>query len=356
MTEIFWLQSIFSITILLLEIPSGYFADKFGRKISIILGPIFIFLGFLFYGFWWTFWQFAFINILLWIGTSFISGADSALLYDTLIELKREKEYQKIEGFYFAITGYSEATAAVIGWFLASIYMQELFFAQAAILFFLIPLAFTIKEPKIKKEQIHKKTAGIHTIVKFALNDHKEIKWLIFYAGFLWTSILVTSYFSQPFWQHIGIPISLFWVLWAGLSAVCGIFAHFAPKFEKYVGRKNALILLIIFPFLGYLGLGIFQNYIWSTIFLLFFMFSFAISIPVIRDYINHLTTSNIRATVLSIQSMVEKLIFATVGPFIGWSLDAFSFREAFFISGSFFLITGIICLLFLQKHKVLAK
>ena len=354
MTEVFWLQSIFSFAILLFEVPSGYFADRFGRKNSIILGPIFIFFGFLLYGFGETFWHFAFINFLIGIGTSFISGADSALLYETLIELKREKEYQKIESSYFAITGYSEAMAAIIGGFLASIYMQELFFVQAGILFFLIPLAFILKEPKIQKEQIHEKATGIHKVVKFALNDHKEIKWLIFYAAFLGTSIWATAWFSQPFWQHIGVPIALFGVLWASLSGVCGIFAPFAPKFEKYMGRKNALISLILFPFLGYLGLGVFQNSIWAIVFFFFFMFAFAISIPIIKDYINRLTASNIRATVLSIQSMMEKLLFAIIGPFIGWGLDAFSFREAFFISAFFFLGAGIICLLFLQKHKVL--
>jgi MFS family permease len=107
---------------------------------------------------------------------------------------------------------------------------------------------------------------------------------------------------------------------------------------------------------LGYLGLGIFQNYIWAILFFLFFQFAFAVSTPVIKDYINRLTASNIRATVLSVQSMVQRLIFAIVGPFLGWSLDAFSFREAFFISAFFFFGAGIICILFLQKHKVLVK
>lgn len=354
LTEVFWLQSIFSFTILLFEVPSGYFADRFDRKIFIILGSVFIFLGYLLYGFGETFWYFAFVNVLLGIGASFISGADSALLYDTLIELKREKEYQKIESSYFAIRGYSEVVAAISGGFLASVYMHESFFIQAGILFFLIPFAFTLKEPKIQKEQIHEKVTGIHKVVKFALNDHKEIKWLIFYAGFLGTSVWATAWFSQPFWQHIGVPIALFGVLWASLSGACGIFAPFAPKFEKYLGRKNALISLIIFPFLGYLGLGIFQDCIWAIIFFFPFMFAFAVSIPIIKNYINRLTVSSIRATVLSVQSMIEKLIFAIVGPFIGWSLDAFTFREAFFISGFFFFGAGIICLLFLQKHKVL--
>ena len=58
MTEVFWLQSIFAVAVLFSEVPSGYFADTFGRKNSIIWGSILIFLGFLLYGFGETFWQF----------------------------------------------------------------------------------------------------------------------------------------------------------------------------------------------------------------------------------------------------------------------------------------------------------
>ena len=40
-------------------------------------------------------------EILLGIGGSLISGTDSAMLYDTLIELNDSNEYSKIEGKSF---------------------------------------------------------------------------------------------------------------------------------------------------------------------------------------------------------------------------------------------------------------
>lgn len=356
MTEVFWLQSIFAVAVLFSEVPSGYFADTFGRKNSIIWGSILIFLGFLLYGFGETFWQFAAIEILLGIGFSFISGADSALLYDTLLELRREEEYQKIESTYFSISGYSISLAAILGGFFASQHMQELFFVQAGVLFFLIPFSCFLEEPHVHQKQVHEKKVAISTVLKLALHEHKEIKWLIFYAGFLGSSTLASVWFAQPFWEHVGVPITLFGVLWAVLSALRGVFTHFTSRFEKHIGKKNALISLIFFPFLGYLGLGIFQNFIWAIVFFLFFQFSFAISTPIIKTYINTLVASNIRATVLSVQSMIQRLIFAITGPFLGWSLDILSFREAFLISGFFFFVAGALCLLFLQKQKVFMK
>ncbi len=98
MRHIFILQAIYSISIVVLEIPSGYLADAIGRKKTIILGTIFGFLGFVAYSFSYAFLGFLFAEIILGIGQSLISGADSALLYDTLLESGKKDDYIKHEG------------------------------------------------------------------------------------------------------------------------------------------------------------------------------------------------------------------------------------------------------------------
>ena len=47
MQQVFILQAIYSIAIVALEIPSGYFADVLGRKNSLIAGSILGFAGFI---------------------------------------------------------------------------------------------------------------------------------------------------------------------------------------------------------------------------------------------------------------------------------------------------------------------
>jgi len=49
MTDVFLLQAIFSIFIVIIEIPSGYIADIFGRKTTIIFATIFSFIGLVVY-------------------------------------------------------------------------------------------------------------------------------------------------------------------------------------------------------------------------------------------------------------------------------------------------------------------
>ena len=49
-----------------------------------------------------------------------MSGADSALMYDTLLEIKDEKQYTKVEGRTYAIGNFS-GLSRIIRWFFSNI-------------------------------------------------------------------------------------------------------------------------------------------------------------------------------------------------------------------------------------------
>jgi hypothetical protein len=52
----------------------------------------------------------------------------------------------------------------------------------------------------------------------------------------------------------------------------------------------------------------------------------------VITDYINQLVTSNMRATILSVESFIGKLLYAIIIPFIGWVADVYTLQQSFMI------------------------
>ena len=116
LTEVMILQSVYSLTVAITEIPSGYIADYFGRKNSIILSTIFIFSGYLIFSNYsgaiypdGIFEIFILAEFLVAIGGSLMSGADSAIMYDTLLEIKQEEKYTEVEGKTYAIGNFSEA-------------------------------------------------------------------------------------------------------------------------------------------------------------------------------------------------------------------------------------------------------
>ena len=76
MHQVMILQAVYSVSIVVLEIPSGYFADVIGRRRTLILGAILGAAGYAVYSFSYGFLGFLVAELVLGFGQSFISGAD----------------------------------------------------------------------------------------------------------------------------------------------------------------------------------------------------------------------------------------------------------------------------------------
>jgi len=93
--QIMFLQSIFAFATFALEVPTGVIADKISRKLSLILGAITLIIGTLVYTLSNNFYQFALAEIIWGFGVCFFSGADSAFIYDSLKEIKKQDNFKK---------------------------------------------------------------------------------------------------------------------------------------------------------------------------------------------------------------------------------------------------------------------
>ncbi|MAH47592.1 hypothetical protein CMI37_17355, partial [Candidatus Pacearchaeota archaeon] len=86
-----------SIFTLIFEIPTGAFADLYGKKKSLLIGSFAFLLSFLIVLFSQNFLSFIIAGSVLGISFAFNSGADSALIYDSLKKIGRKKDYLKIK-------------------------------------------------------------------------------------------------------------------------------------------------------------------------------------------------------------------------------------------------------------------
>lgn len=352
--DIFVIQAFYSVCVILFEIPSGYFADVLGRKRSMLIGVTFSAVGFTTYAFAYTFNEFLLVQFLLAVGASFVSGSDTALLYDSLIQLGRQNEYQKVAGRLASISNFSEGVAGITGGLLALISLRTPLYYQAALTILVIPLVATLVEPERKTVDRSKISCkAILKIVRYALHGHAEVKWLILYSSLIGTSTLTIVWFVQPYLRIVGVPLAWFGVAWAALQFSIGLFAINAYKIETFLGRKTSLISLILLASAGYLLLSQFQTK-WALPFLFIFYLVRGINSPVLNDYINKCVNSEVRATVMSVKSLVGRLMFTILGPVVGWVNDTYSLSDAFLVCGLTFLSLGAVFLLFLQKNRVL--
>ena len=75
--EIFWVFTIASVFSLIIEIPTGIFADLYGKKKSIIISKFGIFVSYVLFGFSSTFWMFLLSQIVYELGNSFRTGTEN---------------------------------------------------------------------------------------------------------------------------------------------------------------------------------------------------------------------------------------------------------------------------------------
>ena len=106
-TEIMLLQAGFTFFVFLLEIPTGVVADWFGRKTSLIVAGFTAVAAPLIYVSYPSFWIFLLAEFFWAMGAALISGADSALIYDSLKATGDEKKSKKVFARYgsFGLAG-----------------------------------------------------------------------------------------------------------------------------------------------------------------------------------------------------------------------------------------------------------
>ncbi len=95
----------------LLEIPSGYLADTFGHKFSLILAKLSLLLSTCFFVFSSSLIYFIFGSVFISAGFAFASGTSSAFFHNTLTNLNRESEFGTLSG---KIRGYVSLVSAFL--------------------------------------------------------------------------------------------------------------------------------------------------------------------------------------------------------------------------------------------------
>ncbi len=354
MQEIMLLQSLFAIAVILLEVPTGNFADYHGRKMSIIIGTFFSVAGYATYAVSGGFWGFFVGEMLLAVGCCFVSGADSAIIYENADVSNGQGGAIKAEGNGASVGMLSEAITSFIGGsFLSLVSLRFPIYFDILLALAVLPVAFSLEKETIKEQSRENKIWKIIKLLKFSLHDHKEIKWLIFYSAAVSSSTLTMFWLTPMFLVATNTPTFMFGVLMALFLMISAWVSYHTYSVEEFLGRKKSLVVLFIFPILGYALMGFCMN-IWAIAFIPFFYVARGMNNPITKSYINGLISSEDRATILSAQSLMGRLPFVFIGPLAGWVNDGYSLQAALLLCAGLFATMGVIALLFLHKHKAL--
>lgn len=348
-SQVFILQSVYSLSIVLLEIPSGYFADVLGRKNTIAIGAVLGFIGFAIYSLSYGFWGFFAAEVVLGFGQSMISGADSALLYDSLVDAKQQERYIKHEGRMTSAGNFAEASAGILGGLLAAVSIRYPYYGQTLVALAAVPAAITLIEPKTEHNRLELGWKQIVEVVRFALIKDLRLRWNILLSSVVGASTLTMAWFVQPWLIRAETPVEIYGAIWTALNLLVGIAAMFAYRVELQLGRIRTIILLILFLSMGFVASGLIRYY-WAMPFIVLFYLARGVATPILKDSINRIAPAPMRATILSVRNFIIRIIFSIWGPFFGWLTDRWSLTLALTSAGVIFVILSTLTFIALIK------
>ena len=352
MQEIFVLKAIYSVAVVVMEIPSGYMADVWGRKKTLILGSILGSAGFLIYSFSFGFWAFVVAEIVLGIGHSFVSGADSAMLYDSLKASGKSEDYVKQEGRITSAGNFAEALAGIIGGFLAAISLRTPFYFQFAVASIAIPAALTMIEPKFHESKTVLTIKTLIQNIRTTFLSNKNLRIAILLSAVTGTATLTFAWMVQPFFKAVNLPVEWFGILWTALNLTVGVSSVFAYKVEMALGKRKTVLVVILLLAAGYFLSG-FNIVLWGIGFLFLFYLVRGLATPILKNYINQYTESEVRATMLSVRNFVIRISFAGIGPLLGYITDNINLKTAFILAGGIYLVSALVIVFpWLKKTK----
>lgn len=349
--QIVLLKTILSLSVLLLEVPSGYIADLWGRKACLVVGSGVWIASWLIYCIGTSFTEFAIAEVLAGVAGSLISGANTALGFDTLLQLGKEKYYQVWEGRLVAIAGISEAVCGIIGAAIASTNLVYPFYLQTVCLIIYFCLALTLIEPERHQPNVKTKDIGKLKNIVIDIIKRPRLKWLILLSGTFSSASFLIVWLSQDYLKQLNIPIQAFGWAWAIFHLGMSLASINSHRIEKLLGIKKATLLLVLLLAFSYIGLGNIKQ-VWGIVFIMSIYLVRGLCSPLILNAINQQISSSVRATILSINSLIFRLAFAVIAPVIGAIASRYNLFTGLVVAGSLFLIFGWFCWWRLVKAK----
>jgi MFS family permease len=333
--------------------PTGSFADKFGRHRSITISSFALSAGLIIYFLANSFWLFILAEVIAGLGRTFVSGALEAWLVDSL----KAQGDDNLKAKVFRQESYFSSAGVIIGSILGAYvgnYNLAWPWLMGAILAIISGLySLTLKESYHKEGEIRVK-ASLSEQIKIAcshgLRNRNLLGFMILGAvmalavqalNMQWTIVFQTNFHLET--RYLG------WIF-AGIALMVAIGGNLSKHSQRFVsdGKKTLAITQIATAILIIITAQI-TGLITTLSFFFLHELSRGAFKPLKQTFFNDQLLSETRATVLSLDSMINK-IGSLIGLLIsGFLAEVYSIKVAWLVSGIFLFI---VCALFLIPKK----
>lgn len=356
LVEIGILESIYHITGLCLEIPSGALADLRGRKFCVVLGRAVNIISCALMIISNSFWGFAISFVLSSAAMNLNSGAAEALIFDSLKELGEEKRYKKIWGQLVFVMSIAQGAAVLLGGMLSDISFLYAYILGMIVQMIALLVAFNFNEPTAVCEQdydnIKIENAFINQVVTSVnvLKVRKYVLYLILFSALVGSLQTTVFFYSQQYFSNMGYTKTIIAIICAVGSLLEALGSKYAYRLEEWLKFKGVLLTVSSMNIFALLGLSLIEEY--SVIFYILTCITGGVAYAIFSNYINMSIPSEYRATILSFDSLCFSVFMICVFPLFGFAAQYIGFTITFAITAVSYIPTMFILIKMLLKHN----
>ena len=342
------LNTVWAATIVLAEVPSGALADIVGRKVLLVTTSLFMIVELLLISFvplgnmTLVFWVFLFNRVLSGLAEAMASGADEALAYDTLVQHNRADEWPRVldiqmrmqsAGFVVTMTIGAlvydpEAVNYFLQWLGSSMTVTQKMTMRyplylTLVLGILSLLTTLAMQETGKKAGQEKRSRSYREVTASAFQLTWQAGCWIVRTPFALAVILfgmtcdhilrmIVTMVSQ-YYRLINLPEASFGLIGSGIGMLGLIIPKIARTMAERYTPQRILLILILVTMTGLIGLtGFYPYYGLVPVVLVFTGMMFTSFFT--SHYLNRITSSEQRATVLSFKGLCFNLAYGLIG------------------------------------------
>jgi MFS family permease len=307
----------FTLGSMVFEIPTGVIADTVGRRVSLLLCLVTLFVATLLYvaiawrG--WGFWAFMWVSVFLGLGYTFYTGAVDAWLVDALKATGYTEPLERVFARGQMFFGGGMLVGTISGGLLGQIRLEIPYLVRAAIVVPLFALAwfgmrelgFTPRALELRRVPAEMRRVFVEGL-QYGLG-HPVVR-PVMVASLVSMSFMIFGFYS---WQRYFLDLlgrNLVWVdgvisSLVGLSLIAGN-ALVAPLSRVVRTRTGLLTLSVAAQAVLAVACGLLTNfYVVVSLYLLYGV-AIGLAMPVKQAYLNAHIPSAQRATIISLDSM----------------------------------------------------
>lgn len=324
------------------EIPTGFIADRYGNRSSLLLSLALQMSGYLLMALIHSFSAMICILFLLAISYTLMTGCATAIITNRLIQADRKDELTQLNAVSRVLFYTCYGVAALAVGFLLEVGYELVFGISIVSLALAFLCIFFIEDESAhlsKKKQIRPQEA-----IRYIFQNPIIFYFSLVEAAAAWSMVPVDKFYNNYLHEHFGFPLSRVGIVISVQFIIVSFLGLYSSKLSQRINENILVRMGPVFMMIAFFLFALSENPVLAISMYFSGLAAFCLSNPVSSKLFQVNISSTFRVTVISFKSILLALLASVSQPLFGLISDKYEMRQAMMllIAISFFFILAI--------------